>query len=61
MVSIAITGFFAQKQTKKGLIFPKDLFGGQHQNGDGLVLRMFFLTFSCANIEFAESSSKEHI
>ena len=40
------------------MILPGDLFGSQHQNEDGLVLGILFLTLSCADIRFAESSSR---
>ena len=33
----------------------EDLFGSQHQNGDGLILGILFLTLGCADIRFAES------
>ena len=49
--------FFAQRQTRKGLILPEEFFGGRHQNRYGLVLGMPFFTLSCADIRFAKSSS----
>ena len=44
-----VIALFAPGQAEKDSILPGDLFGGRHQNRDGLVLGMSFLTLSCAD------------
>ena len=55
---MAIAGFSLQDKQEKVWFFQETFFlDGRHQNRDGLVLGMPFLTLSCADIRFAESLS----